>query len=122
MILKHHTLCFLQNLKFLKKATSFVKYTNTLPCLSGCSCNRIATLGFMSTHNIRHFTTTNSLFLIDRTHTCGELRSTNVGQKVRISGWLQFQRGGLFITLRDAYGNIQCIIPKVNFYNFIYYE
>ena len=48
-----------------------------------------------------------------RTHNCGELRIENVGQKVKIAGWIQRIRnlGGMkFIDLRDQYGITQIII------------
>ena len=48
-----------------------------------------------------------------RTHTCGALRKTDVGQTVRLSGWVNRRRdhGGLiFIDLRDHYGVTQCVI------------
>ena len=48
-----------------------------------------------------------------RTHTCGQLRSDAVGQKVRLSGWVHRRRdhGGLvFLDLRDHYGITQCVI------------
>lgn len=45
----------------------------------------------------------------NRTHTCGELRALNVGQKVTLCGWVQYQRLSKFLLLRDAYGMTQCI-------------
>ncbi len=48
-----------------------------------------------------------------RTHTCGQLRKSDVGQRVRLSGWVNRRRdhGGLiFIDLRDHYGITQCVI------------
>src|SRR6202000_3277806 len=48
-----------------------------------------------------------------RTHTCGQLRKSDVGQTVRLSGWIHRRRdhGGLiFIDLRDPYGITQCVI------------
>ncbi|XP_075213407.1 aspartate--tRNA ligase, mitochondrial-like isoform X2 [Lycorma delicatula] len=46
-----------------------------------------------------------------RTHTCGELRGSDVGKHVRLCGWLQFQRMNKFATIRDSYGTTQLIIP-----------
>lgn len=39
-----------------------------------------------------------------RTHHCGELNESNVGQEVTLTGWLEFQRMRKFFTLRDGYG------------------
>jgi aspartyl-tRNA synthetase len=54
-----------------------------------------------------------------RTHTCGELRKENVGQRVRVSGWIHNRRdhgGVLFIDLRDHYGITQVVVyPTVEF-------
>ena len=47
-----------------------------------------------------------------RTHTCGELRSNHVGQEVTLYGWVEFQRMGKFVTLRDAYGTTQLVVPE----------
>ncbi len=48
-----------------------------------------------------------------RSHTCGALRESDVGQEVRLSGWCHRIRdhgGVLFIDLRDHYGLTQCVI------------
>jgi len=52
-----------------------------------------------------------------RSHTCGELRITNVGQTVTISGWVQGVRDKgslLWIDLRDRYGITQITIETDN--------
>jgi len=50
-----------------------------------------------------------------RTKTCGELRLTDLGQKVTLSGWVQKNRrmGGMtFIDLRDRYGVTQLVFNQ----------
>lgn len=47
-----------------------------------------------------------------RTHNCGELRSTHVGEKVTLCGWVQYRRHDLFIILRDFGGLTQILIPQ----------
>jgi aspartyl-tRNA synthetase len=47
-----------------------------------------------------------------RTHTCGELRDSDIGKDVRLSGWCHRIRdhgGVLFIDLRDHYGLTQVV-------------
>ena len=55
-----------------------------------------------------------------RTHTCGELRKTDAGKNVRVSGWIHSVRdhgGVIFIDLRDNYGLTQIVIdPERDFY------
>jgi aspartyl-tRNA synthetase len=48
-----------------------------------------------------------------RSHTCGALRENNIGETVRLSGWVHRVRdhgGVLFIDLRDHYGLTQCVV------------
>jgi aspartyl-tRNA synthetase len=48
-----------------------------------------------------------------RTHTCGELRQGDVGQEVRLNGWVAKRRnlGGIyFVDLRDRYGITQVLL------------
>jgi aspartyl-tRNA synthetase len=50
-----------------------------------------------------------------RTHKCNELRKSNVGEKVKLSGWIHriYDLGGvLFIILRDTYGITQCVVEE----------
>ena len=47
-----------------------------------------------------------------RTHTCGELTAANIGDTVKLSGWIHRKRdhGGVyFIDLRDHYGVTQLV-------------
>ncbi len=56
-----------------------------------------------------------------RTHTCGELKKSDSGAKIRLSGWVHRKRdhgGVIFIDLRDFYGITQVVInPDVDFFS-----
>ena len=54
---------------------------------------------------------------IYRTHTCGELNINNVGEEIKLSGWVQKIRdlgGMIFIDLRDEFGITQILISNEN--------
>lgn len=55
-----------------------------------------------------------------RSHTCGELRQSHVGETAKLSGWVHRKRehaNALFIDLRDHYGLTQVVIyPNAEFY------
>ena len=50
-----------------------------------------------------------------RTHTCGELRASDVNKEVKLAGWIHRKRnlGNLcFVDLRDHYGITQCVVDS----------
>ncbi|RME24601.1 MAG: aspartate--tRNA ligase, partial [Candidatus Zixiibacteriota bacterium] len=50
---------------------------------------------------------------LKRTHTCGELRASDIGKKVTLNGWVSGYRnlgGVLFLDLRDRYGVTQIVV------------
>ncbi|KAI6053211.1 aspartate--tRNA ligase, mitochondrial isoform X1 [Marmota monax] len=49
---------------------------------------------------------------VARTNTCGELRSSHLGQEVTLCGWIQYRRQNIFLVLRDCHGLVQVVIPQ----------
>ncbi|XP_052057275.1 aspartate--tRNA ligase, mitochondrial isoform X2 [Apodemus sylvaticus] len=49
---------------------------------------------------------------VSRTNTCGELRSSHLGQEVTLCGWIQYRRQNTFLVLRDCHGLVQILIPQ----------
>lgn len=50
-----------------------------------------------------------------RTHNCGQLRQSNEGETIKLSGWINRKRdhgGVLFIDLRDTHGVTQCVVDE----------
>ena len=53
-----------------------------------------------------------------RTHTCGELRLSDAGKKVKLCGWLEnFREVGAelgFVVIRDFYGTTQVVAENAD--------
>nr|DBA17975.1 TPA: hypothetical protein GDO54_016277 [Pyxicephalus adspersus] len=77
---------------------------------SFCRVHRIQAASSVTSHE-GHRTPDLSSFG-SRSHTCGELNSAHVGQEVTLCGWLQYQRGDVFLILRDLHGLTQVILPS----------
>ena len=60
----------------------------------------------------------------NRTHTCDELRINNVGEKVKLSGWMENVRevgqNFAFVILRDFYGTTQVVIETEEMMNAVH--
>jgi len=55
-----------------------------------------------------------------KTHGCGEIRLSHVGQNVQLAGWVHRRRdhgGVIFIDLRDASGRVQVVIRPESIFN-----
>ena len=55
--------------------------------------------------------------LLQRSHTCGELRAAHAGQTVTLQGWVHFARDKsqvIFLVLRDRYGTVQITINETS--------
>ncbi|MGC8846700.1 MAG: OB-fold nucleic acid binding domain-containing protein, partial [Candidatus Hydrogenedens sp.] len=56
-----------------------------------------------------------------RTHNCNQLRKSDVGKVVKLSGWVHTKRdhgGVIFIDLRDHYGITQIVVnPDLPFFS-----
>ncbi len=55
-----------------------------------------------------------------RTHSCGELRESDIGKDVRVAGWVENIRdhgGVMFLDIRDQYGVVQVVVHDDNLLN-----
>ena len=58
-----------------------------------------------------------------RTHTCGQIRLANAGEKVTLCGWMENVRvvgqNFAFVVLRDFYGTTQIVVETEDMMNII---
>ena len=62
---------------------------------------------------------------IYRTVSCGELREENIGQQVKVAGWVENIRdhgGVMFLDIRDEYGVLQVVVHDDELLKNIYKE
>lgn len=48
----------------------------------------------------------------NRSITCGELRSSDVGKAVQLVGWIDSKKHGRFLQIRDGYGHTQIVVDS----------
>ncbi|XP_014205431.1 aspartate--tRNA ligase, mitochondrial isoform X1 [Copidosoma floridanum] len=101
-----------RNLIRLLESSNRIYHHLQYPAIRGCSqqTSSQAISSFQASNESQFYKAVNKF--VCRSHTCGELGVLNVGQKVKVCGWLEFQRMGKFFVLRDAYGSLQCLIPE----------
>ncbi|XP_055635147.1 aspartate--tRNA ligase, mitochondrial [Toxorhynchites rutilus septentrionalis] len=76
-----------------------------------CQHSTVASLAPELSQGVADFENAKLNRFTNRTHNCGELRTSHAGQNVTLCGWLEFSRMNKFFTLRDGYGATQIVIP-----------
>uniref|UniRef100_A0A3Q3G6A1 Aspartyl-tRNA synthetase 2, mitochondrial n=1 Tax=Labrus bergylta TaxID=56723 RepID=A0A3Q3G6A1_9LABR len=77
-----------------------------------CYINSQRLTAFFTGHDVGCICFPGPSSLSFRSHTCGELRTHHVGEKVTLCGWVQYLRQDLFVILRDFSGLAQVLIPR----------